>query len=455
MKVTVVGDSLLDVDLTGTAERLSPDAPVPVVDISGTVDRAGGAGLVATMLARDRVDVTLVTALGDDDTGHRVLDALTGVHVVVGRIDGPTPVKTRVRAEGHAIARLDEGCRTPAPLSINGSQLEAIAGADVVIAADYGRGLLASPEIRAAVAARTSRIPVVWDPHARGTQPVPGVALATPNRAEAAALAERSVAEITEAMEAARILRERWQAEAVGVTLGERGAVLAAAAGLPAVVPAERVHAADPCGAGDRLAASAGVALGLGLDVHEAMLRGVARASAYLRDGGVSSLSRPPDPTPLPSHDTDTDAIAVARATRAQGGTVVATGGCFDLLHAGHVRTLQAARALGDCLVVCLNSDASVRRLKGPERPIIAEHDRVDLLLALECVDAVLVFDEDSPTEALQRLAPDLWVKGADYRDGDLPESAALAAVGGHAVTVPYHPARSTSALAAALAAVS
>ena len=149
------------------------------------------------------------------------------------------------------------------------------------------------------------------------------------------------------------------------------------------------------------------------------------------------------------------DALIIAAATRAAGGTVVATGGCFDLLHAGHVRTLQAARLLGDCLVVCVNSDASVRRLKGGQRPIILEQDRVDLLLALECVDAVLVFDEDTPTEALRRLAPDLWVKGGDYRADDLPESAALAETGGRAVTVPYHPARSTSALAAALAAVS
>jgi rfaE bifunctional protein nucleotidyltransferase chain/domain len=375
------------------------------------------------------------------------------VHVVAGRLDGPTPVKTRVRAEGHAIARLDEGCGEPAQLSVGAAELEAIAGADVVIAADYGRGMLAAVDIRRAVMNRADLVPVVWDPHPRGAVPVPGVALATPNRIEAAALAGMPVGGVAEAMDAAALLRERWCADAVGVTLGGHGAVLAAAGALPAVLPAERVAAADPCGAGDRLAASAAVALGLGLDVHEAMQRGVASASTYLREGGVASLHRPPDPTPLSSRHTD--AITVARATRAAGGTVVATGGCFDLLHAGHVRTLQAARELGDCLIVCLNSDDSVRRLKGPERPIITEHDRADLLLALECVDAVLVFDEDTPTDAVRRLEPDLWVKGGDYRSEELAESVALAEVGGRAVTVPYHPARSTSALAAALAAVS
>jgi rfaE bifunctional protein nucleotidyltransferase chain/domain len=188
-----------------------------------------------------------------------------------------------------------------------------------------------------------------------------------------------------------------------------------------------------------------------GADAHEAMRLGVERAAAFLRAGGVASLVAGPAPVPMRPV---ADAFGVVAATRAAGGTVVATGGCFDLLHAGHVRTLQSARDLGDCLIVCLNADASVRRLKGPERPIIAAADRVDLLLALACVDAVLVFEEDTPVDALRRLTPDLWVKGGDYRDAEIPEAAVLAEWGGRAVAVPHHAARSSSALAAALAAV-
>jgi rfaE bifunctional protein nucleotidyltransferase chain/domain len=134
---------------------------------------------------------------------------------------------------------------------------------------------------------------------------------------------------------------------------------------------------------------------------------------------------------------------------------VVATGGCFDLLHAGHVRSLAAARELGDCLVVCLNSDASVRRLKGEQRPIMAEQDRAELLLALECVDAVMIFDEDTPEAALQRLRPDIWVKGGDYNGEHLPEAELVESWGGRCVTVPYYPARSSTLLAEALAKVS
>jgi rfaE bifunctional protein nucleotidyltransferase chain/domain len=148
------------------------------------------------------------------------------------------------------------------------------------------------------------------------------------------------------------------------------------------------------------------------------------------------------------------DALATARRTRGAGGTVVATGGCFDLLHAGHARTLAAARGLGDCLIVCLNSDDSVRRLKGETRPIMQQEDRVELLLALECVDAVFVFDESTPENALARLRPDIWVKGGDYAAADLPEARLVAGWGGRTVTVPYIPARSTTAFAAALAKV-
>jgi rfaE bifunctional protein nucleotidyltransferase chain/domain len=137
---------------------------------------------------------------------------------------------------------------------------------------------------------------------------------------------------------------------------------------------------------------------------------------------------------------------------RARGGTVVATGGCFDLLHAGHVATLQAARRLGDRLVVCLNSDASVRRLKGAPRPLVPASDRARVLEALECVDAVVVFDEDTPAEALRRIRPDVWVKGGDYAGAHLPEQEVLAEWGGQAVAVPYLDGRSSTRLVRAAA---
>jgi rfaE bifunctional protein nucleotidyltransferase chain/domain len=135
----------------------------------------------------------------------------------------------------------------------------------------------------------------------------------------------------------------------------------------------------------------------------------------------------------------------VVQRVRAAGGTVVATGGCFDLLHAGHVDSLRAARGLGDCLVVCLNSDASVRRLKGAGRPVVGQEDRARVLQALECVDAVLVFDEDTPEQILRTLRPDVWAKGGDYAGAELPEAPVLAEWGGALVVLPYLRGRSTS----------
>jgi rfaE bifunctional protein nucleotidyltransferase chain/domain len=146
------------------------------------------------------------------------------------------------------------------------------------------------------------------------------------------------------------------------------------------------------------------------------------------------------------------DAHEVVARTRLQGGTVVATGGCFDLLHAGHVSVLQQARALGDCLVVCLNSDASVRRLKGEGRPVVGEDDRAAVLAALGCVDAVVTFDEDTPQAILERLKPDIFAKGGDYAVADLPEQRTLERWGGQVVLLPYLKGRSTSSLMQAMA---
>ena len=237
------------------------------------------------------------------------------------------------------------------------------------------------------------------------------------------------------------------------MTQGEHGATLLRESGpAPVPIPAPRTDVADPCGAGDRLAASLAVHLLAGDGIEESCVLAVREAAAFLAAGGVAALASAPAPVKFPADGTD--ALALARRVRADGGTVVATGGCFDLLHAGHARALAAARSLGDCLIVCLNSDASARRIKGAARPIINEQDRSELLLALECVDAVLVFDEDTPEACLELLRPDIWVKGGDYDVRELPETALVESWGGRCLTVPYHPARSTSHLADALARV-
>ncbi|SDL83248.1 rfaE bifunctional protein, domain I/rfaE bifunctional protein, domain II [Arthrobacter sp. ov407] len=465
MNIVVVGDVLLDVDVDGVATRLCPDAPVPVVDVSGARQRAGGAGLVATMLAGEGHHVILVTVLGTDEASTRLEGQLAGVTVVAGPSGAPTPVKTRVRAGGHPLVRFDEGCQRPPVPAVTPAMLQALEGAAAIVVADYGRGLTANPSLRAALTRLAGRVPIIWDPHPAGAMPVAGVDVVTPNWSEAraaAAVMSTAAPSADDPGELARTLMSLWHSNAVLVTQGEHGATLVRDSASAALhIAAPKTVVADPCGAGDRLAASLAAQLAAGHDLTESSPVAVRDAASFLAGGGVETLKGPPLPVPHSGHSTGrrgggsgSDAAALARRVRRAGGTVVATGGCFDLLHAGHARSLAAARDLGDCLIVCLNSDASVRRLKGASRPIINQLDRVELLLALGCVDAVLVFDEDTPEKCLNMLRPDIWVKGGDYDVRELPETPLVESWGGRCLTVPYHPARSTTHLADALARV-
>lgn len=457
--VVVVGDALLDTDIQGHSHRLCPDAPAPVVDEPVNRSRPGGAGLAAVLAAADGRPVTLVTALADDDRGRQLaaLLARAGVEVIAGPLHGSTPTKVRIRAQGQSLARLDYGGDTTVGVLPEAARA-AIARAGTVLVSDYGRGMAADPTVRAALPAGS----VVWDPHPRGPEPVPGARLVTPNAAEANHLLPRPAGAtgLAARVQQASALAERWHAAGVAVTVGADGAVLVVG-GAPLTVPAPQVAAgADRCGGGDRFAASVAAALADGAVTSEAVTRAVEDASAFIAAGGPATLepdteTAPPgseeaadsDHGPVTADGRRTDADHAVAATRSRGGTVVATGGCFDLLHAGHLRMLESARALGDCLIVCLNADASVAALKGPGRPLMSAWDRAALLGSLECVDAVVVFEERTPATVLSRLRPDVWVKGGDYDPSQLPEAGLVASWGGQAVVVPYLPGRSTSTL--------
>jgi rfaE bifunctional protein nucleotidyltransferase chain/domain len=521
----VVGDALLDRDLVGRAERLAPDAAVPVVSGCAERLRPGGAALVAYLAARDGRDVTLVTGLSDDPASRELRCLLDpSVRLIALPLTGPLPEKTRVLAQdGRPVVRIDDGdgrVRTATE-----EAREAIRSAPAVLVSDYGRGT--ADALRDTLA---DHPPLVWDPHPRGGPPVPGTRLVTPAESEAAAFtgragddgrrdprvgsdgepaavagrhgagdprvaredgetaglpgrdaeapAGRPARDVREsggrpgadslgsaqtpaqtrggpggrtdrglraaAHDAAALVRQ-WRVGAVAVTLGARGALLSYGE-HPLLVPVAGVHHGDACGAGDRFAATAAGLLADGVLVGEAVEGAVAAATGFVGAGGAAGLPDPDAVGPPPAAD---DPFALAGRVRAAHGTVVAAGGCFDLLHAGHVGLLQAARRLGDCLVVCVNSDASVRRRKGADRPVNPLADRVRVLRALACVDAVAVFDEDTPERLLTDLRPDVWVKGGDYTGADLPEAALLEEWGGQAVLLPYLDGRSSTSLLA------
>jgi len=449
--LVVVGDALLDVDLVGTASRLTPDAPVPVVEDVETRERPGGAALAAVIAAASTGrEVVLVAPMASDEGAERLRALLDGRVRLIGiPAEGGTAVKRRVRVGDHSVVRIDSGSPVATLWPLPAEAATAIRNAAAVLVADYGRGTTAADDVRAALAA--ARGPVVWDPHPRGADPVPSTRLVTPNGAEAARVAAAAGTDVTgDGLAAvgarAEALIRTWGVGAVAVTLGARGALLSYGEGAPLVIPAVPVAGGDPCGAGDSFAGGAALALADGAVTGEAVSAAVAAASAFVARGGASAWDAEPAAPPPPAADVD----ALLARVRSAGGTVVATGGCFDLLHAGHARTLAAARRLAGedgVLVVCLNSDASVRRLKGPDRPVVAEADRAEMLRALAAVDAVEVFDEDDPRTVLERLRPDVWVKGGDYALTDLPEAADMARWGGQCVVLPYLDGRSTTTL--------
>jgi D-beta-D-heptose 7-phosphate kinase / D-beta-D-heptose 1-phosphate adenosyltransferase len=441
--LVVVGDALLDRDVIGHVGRLAPDAPVPVVDETGVRVRPGGAGLAAALAVADGRPVTLVTALAGDAAAGELRRALddAGVDVVDLALDGTTPEKIRITTGDRSLLRLDRGGADVVVGPMSAAAREAIGWAAAVLVADYGRGVAAQPSVRESLALAAPVVPIVWDPHPKGPAPVPGVRIVTPNLAEAIALEPEPAGDAVQAIAArAAALARRWEATHVCVTCGARGAVVTAADGETHAVPADAVAGGDPCGAGDRFASRLAGALADGLDAREAVARAVDEATRFVAAGGAmaASLGRSEHGDPV---------AALTARVRARGGRVVATGGCFDLLHPGHIRTLEAARALGDCLVVLLNSDASVTRLKGPGRPVVTQDDRAEVLRALRCVDAVAIFDEDTPEAMLDRIRPDVWAKGGDYTAADLPEAEVVAGWGGRVELLPFLEGRSSTRL--------
>ncbi|WP_326554171.1 PfkB family carbohydrate kinase [Micromonospora sp. NBC_01813] len=479
--IVIVGDTLLDRDVDGAVTRVCPDAAAPVLDERYVDDRPGGAGLAAVLAVGQGHPVVLISAFASDAAGARLAALLTaaGIDLHPLPLGGATAEKIRLRTRGQVLLRLDRGGLGAVGGALSPATEELLASAAAVVVSDYGRGVARLPALRAALAATTA--PVVWDPHPRGPAAVAGARLVTPNETEVRQLTGQPVGDsrVATATAGADQLRRRWQAGAVAVTMGGDGALLCHCGSVPLMVPAPASADGDTCGAGDRFATAAALALAGGALVSEAVQTAVELACRYVLDGGAAGLRRlladdhDQQAGPVRSGVADLahpTAEFVAAATgerigpqaagelvarvRAAGGTVVASGGCFDLLHAGHVTALQAARQLGDCLIVCVNSDASVARLKGPDRPVVTQRDRARLLAALGCVDAVVVFDEDTPHAVLSWLRPDIWVKGGDYAgDGagqpDLPEAGLLRRWGGQTAIVPYLDGRSTTNLIA------
>jgi D-beta-D-heptose 7-phosphate kinase/D-beta-D-heptose 1-phosphate adenosyltransferase len=438
-RILLVGDFMLDRYIFGDAERISPEAPVPVLRVIERQDRVGGAGSVALNVAALGASVTCCGLLGQDTFGERVRRALGESQCDISGLievdDRPTITKTRLvglaeHRHRQQILRVDdEIVRPPAP-DDGARLLDAICGGiegiDVICLEDYAKGVLAL-EICAGIIAMAQQreIPVFVDPaRTKEWEKYAGAALLTPNRAELEIALGRRVAD-DELAPAATELVERLKLGGLLITLGRDGALLIRRDQEPQRFPTVPRAVYDNTGAGDAVLAMAAVAVAAGASLEEAtMLANVAGGLEVSKFGCVPITRDEVIADLLHGQQrgrgkirSAIDLKAELDARRQRGETVVFTNGCFDILHPGHVELLEKAKSLGSVLVVAINTDASVRRQgKGADRPVRGETDRARLLAALECVDYVVSFDTDTPAEIITQLTPDVLVKGGDWQ---------------------------------------
>ncbi len=460
-KVAVIGDVMLDRWVSGRVARVSPEAPIPVLEIHQERSMAGGAANVAAKTAGLGATVILVGVVGEDAEGRELARMARGAGIdtrgLVTDPRRPTTVKTRLIARHQQMLRTDREDRSPlhraTASAVGQAAREAVMDADAVIVEDYGKGTLTPGVLRAVFeAAAGNGAPVVVDPCCGDFRRYAGATVITPNLAEAAAGAAVRIEDEDGLEDAMRRLVETTNA-AVAVTRDARGiSLLRPGSETIEQVPTAAVDVFDVTGAGDAVAAAMALSLAAGLDLAEACAVANVAGRSVVQQFGVGELDmarlrREARTVAGPDRKFVDRTTAAARTAevRSEGGTVVFTNGCFDILHYGHAQLLQEARAQGDFLVVGLNTDASVRRLKGPGRPLVPEEQRASMLALYPFVDLVVLFDEDTPLELVLALKPDVIVKGGDYRPEEIVGGPEVVSWGGRVHIVPLIGELSTS----------
>jgi len=438
--VVLVGDFMLDRWVYGDTERLSQEAPVPVLKVLRSQERAGGAGNVATAILALGGKVSCIGVTGTDDVGFNLVSLLneSGADTagLLRMADRPTTVKTRYvglaqHKNEQQILRVDSEYTDPLPEAIRGTLKGSISAllkdSPVIAIQDHNKGVLNATDTPKIISqAREAGGQVVVDPaliddYSRYR----GATLLTPNRYEASLASGVTISDASSLEAAAEKIMNITQADVVMVTLDKGGIFILSARGSVHRLPPCPRSVYDGTGAGDAVLASLAVALGAGWDIDSSADLANVVGGLEVEKFGVVPISRQETADELQRMVGLRGDKVVRREVlfeelarrKAKGETIVFTNGCFDLLHIGHLRYLRQARKLGACLVVAINSDDSVRRLKGANRPIIGQDERAEMLGSLECVDYVTIFDEDTPIPLLQMLKPDLLAKGGTTSD--------------------------------------
>ncbi|MGZ8300695.1 MAG: D-glycero-beta-D-manno-heptose-7-phosphate kinase [Rhodoplanes sp.] len=467
--VLCIGDLMLDDFVYGEVSRISPEAPVPVLAVKREEKLIGGAGNVACNVASLGARCVFLGVVGDDEAG-QILRAALARHA--GLIESnlvvdphrPTVRKLRFVSEHYSshLLRADWEVATPVSAAVEDALIErmqaALPRAQAVVLSDYAKGTLTPRVIRTTIErARKLGKVVVVDPKGLDFSIYRGATLITPNRKELGEATHRPVRDLAELDTAAAELQRMVASEAVLVTLSEDGMLLKVGDSEPVHVPAYPVRVRDVSGAGDTVVAVLATLLAMDADFATAMRGANAAASVVVGKRGTATVSalelraRVLPAAALASEEKILFDAAIlderAREWRAQGLRLGFANGCFDILHPGHVKLLTEARAACDRLIVGLNSDGSIRRLKGEGRPLQSVHARADVLAALEAVDLVVVFEEDTPIELIKRLRPTVLVKGSDYRLDQVVGRDVVEANGGEVMLVDVVPGHSTTGI--------
>jgi D-beta-D-heptose 7-phosphate kinase / D-beta-D-heptose 1-phosphate adenosyltransferase len=461
--VLVIGDIILDRYVTGTVHRLSPEAPIPVLRPANDRCTLGGAANVALNIATLGGRATLVGVTGNDPAGTIVAQLVAetaGITPALVCITGrPTTAKTRFMTGSHQLLRLDEETTAPLDAGSAAAVMEAVARSldtvDVIVLSDYAKGVLCDSVLDAilALAARDG-CTVIADPKRPDFAAYRGATILTPNEHEVRLGTRIDAEQDTEADRAGKVALDATGGEAVLVTRSAKGLTLVRRNANALHFPTRAREVADVSGAGDTLVAALAVALGAGAELPEAAMLANTTAGISVGKQGTATVSRQELLDELHLADlveTDrklsslADAVEKVADWHRRGFKVGFANGCFDLIHPGHVRLLSEARAACDRLVVALNTDASVKRLKGPTRPLQNEMARATVMASMTPVDLVILFDGDTPLEAIKALRPDVLVKGSDYTVDQVVGGELVQGWGGEVLLVTLREGHSTT----------
>ena len=462
--ILCLGDIMLDRFAYCGIERISPEAPVPVLLLGRVESMLGGAGNVARNIAALGGNAILMGLLGDDAAGAEVRAALAATpRLVDAHVSSPsrqTTCKTRYLAAHQQIVRVDEEHIHELELAEEQQLIAAIGkalpGVDAVILSDYGKGVLDTAIVEFVIRqARGRGIPVFVDPKSDDFRQYKGATCITPNQAELALAARLRTGTEREVVAAAKRVLKQADAAAILVTRSDKGMILVEASGAVTVASAQAREVFDVTGAGDTVIAVLALAHASGCGLPEAMRLANTAAGIVVSKLGTATveldelmleLARDERTSPHGKLYSIGEAETLVRQWKGRGLSVGFTNGIFDILHPGHVALLAAARAQCDRLIVALNSDVSTRRLKGPDRPVNALPNRAAVIAALESVDAVTSFDDDTPLDLIVRLRPDVLIKGADYTFETTVGAAEVTAAGGRVALIDLVEGHSTTA---------